>query len=64
MENKNKLSKKLAELTEKFAKSGLRLTDESSKVKAIAFIGGVRKRDNPESGRSEGSVRTGADQQG
>jgi hypothetical protein len=41
------LSQRLSRLTKKFAKSGLRLTDGSGKVKAVAFVGGVRKPENP-----------------
>ena len=40
---KDQLAKKLSLLAEKLAKSGLRLTDGSGKIKAMAFIGGVRK---------------------
>ena len=46
MKKKDDLAKKLSELKKRFAKSGLRLTDGSSKVKAMAFVGGVRKRNN------------------
>jgi hypothetical protein len=42
----DELAKKLSELEKRFAKSGLRLTDGSSKMKAMAFVGGVRKRNN------------------
>ena len=40
------MSKKLLELEKRLAKSGLRLTDGSRKVKAMGFVGGVRKPDN------------------
>ena len=46
VKQKDELAKKLSELEKRFAKSGLRLTDGSSKVKAMAFVGGVRKRNN------------------
>ena len=40
---KDQLAEKLAELAKTLAESGLRLTDGSGKIKAMAFIGGVRK---------------------
>ena len=46
MKKKDELSKKLSELAKRFAKSGLRLTDGSGEVKAVAFVGGVRKPDD------------------
>ena len=46
MKKKDELAKKLSELEMHFAKSGLRLTDGSSRVKAMALVGGVRKRNN------------------
>ena len=46
MKKKDVLSKRLSELAKRLAKSGLRLTDGSGKVKAMAFVGGVRKPDN------------------
>jgi len=49
VKEKDELAKKLSELEKQFARSGLRLTDGSSKVKAMAFVGGVRKRNNPPS---------------
>jgi hypothetical protein len=50
MKKEDPLAKRLAELTKKFAESGLRLTDGSSKVKAIAFVGGLRPRPKAERG--------------
>ena len=47
MKRKDELSRKLSQLAKRFAKSGLRLTDGSNKVKAVAFVGGVRKQDTP-----------------
>ncbi len=47
VKKKDELSKKLSELAKRLAKSGLRLTDGSGKVKAVAFVGGVRKQDTP-----------------
>jgi hypothetical protein len=46
VKKKDELSRKLSELEKRFARSGLRLSDGSSKVKAMAFVGGVRKRNN------------------
>jgi hypothetical protein len=46
VKKKDKLAEKLSELKKQFAKSGLRLTDGSSKVKAMALVGGFRKRNN------------------
>jgi hypothetical protein len=48
MKKKDEWSKKLSELAKRFAKSGLRLTDGSGKVKAVAFVGGVQKPENSE----------------
>jgi hypothetical protein len=39
---KDKFSVQLAQLTRHLAESGLRLIDGSAKVKAVAFVGGVR----------------------
>ena len=59
MKKKDELAKKLSELEKRFAKSGLRLTDGSSKVKAMGFLCGVRKRNNlpPDVPSSEASQR-------
>jgi hypothetical protein len=43
VKKKDKLAEKLSELKKQFAKSGLRLTDGSSKVKAMGFVGGGPK---------------------
>lgn len=48
MKKKDELSKKLSELAKRLAKSGLRLTDGSGKVKTVAFVGGVRRPENSE----------------
>lgn len=46
MKKEETLSQRLSRLTKKFSKSGLQLTDGSKKVKAIGFVGGVRKPEN------------------
>ena len=43
MENTETVSQKLARLIKKAEASGRRLTDGSSKIKAMGFVGGVRK---------------------
>jgi hypothetical protein len=43
VKKKDELSKKLPELEKRLAKSRLRLIDGSGKVKAVGFVGGVRK---------------------
>jgi len=48
VKKKDELSKKLSELAKRLAKSGLRLTDGSGKVKTVAFVGGVRRPENSE----------------
>jgi hypothetical protein len=39
----DEFSRKLSELQKWLAESGLRLEDDSGKVKAVGFVGGVRK---------------------
>jgi hypothetical protein len=43
VEKTETLSQKLARLMKEFEASGRTLTDASSKIKAIGFVGGVRK---------------------
>jgi len=43
MTKEDELTKKLAELRKKFAESGRPLIDNSSKIKAMGFVGGVRR---------------------
>jgi len=43
MEKSETLSQKLARLIKEAEASGRTLTDASSKIKAIGFVGGVRK---------------------
>ena len=57
MEKAETLSEKLARLTKEFEASGRTLTDGSAEIKAIGFVGGVRKLDNlpsdPDDGRGQ-----------
>jgi len=46
VENAETVSKKLARLIKDAEASGRTLTDGSSKIKAMGFVGGVRKPDN------------------
>jgi hypothetical protein len=46
MEKTETVSEKLARLMKEYEASGRPLTDASSKIKAIGFVGGVRKPDN------------------
>jgi len=47
VEKAETLSQKLARLVKEAEASGRTLTDASSKIKAIGFVGGVRKPDSP-----------------